>query len=450
MTKETTRRDILKGSLAVAGLGFLGIPEWAFPALAQGETLVPFTDLPDQIVLERTPDRRIIDVRYIDGVFTPINQFFTTQHYGHPEIDTATYRLRVSGLVDEPLALSLADLRAMPSRELIFGFECSGNRGPLNGLSSNGRWTGVPLRAVLERAGVKAEAREFVFFGADHGEEEVEFRGRTYTVDQQYGRSLPRDKALSDEPLLVHALNGEPLTRHQGRPLRLLVPGWYGAPNVKYLAEIHVQEDQYLGKYQARWYRTLKGEMVNGEVKWKETAIHADEAEVVHRARHRERRAAQRVRRRSARRHADPFGRGEGGRRSVAAGDARSGNHEREVLLEVLQLHLEWLDAGRAHAHLARDRRQRAGAADGGGAGGQEDLPRAQRAAAADRDDRLATSNRPTRNARAKRRSSFRPNSEGLVRKGDLNPHGLVSHKLLRRGKLMIRSDQMRSRRTRS
>ena len=273
MTKQTTRRDILKGSLAVAGLGVLGIPEWAFPALAQGETLVAFTDLPETITLERTPDRRIIDIRKIDGVFTPINQFFTTQHYGHPKIDTATYRLRVSGLVDEPLALSLADLRAMPSRELVFGFECSGNRGPLNGLSSNGRWTGVPLRAVLARAGVKTEGREFVFFGADHGEEEVEFRGRTYTVDQQYGRSLPRDKALSDEPLLVYALNGEPLTAHQGRPLRLLVPGWYGAPNVKYLSEIHVQEDQYLGKYQARWYRTLKGEMVNGEMKWKETAI---------------------------------------------------------------------------------------------------------------------------------------------------------------------------------
>ena len=161
----------------------------------------------------------------------------------------------------------------MPSRELVFGFECSGNRGPLNGLSSNGRWTGVPLRAVLERAGIQDDAREFVFFGADHGEEEVGFRGRTYTVDQQYGRSLPRDRALSDEPLLAYALNGEPLTAHQGRPLRLLVPGWYGAPNVKFLSEIHVQVDQYLGKYQARWYRTLKGEMVNGEMKWKETAI---------------------------------------------------------------------------------------------------------------------------------------------------------------------------------
>jgi len=224
-------------------------------------------------VIERTPDRRIIDVRHIDGPITPRDQFFTTQHYGHPAIDGSSYRLQVSGLVDRPINLSLADLRGMPSRELVFGFECSGNGGPLNGLSSNGRWTGVPLRAVLERAGVQASAREFVFFGADHGEEEVEFRGSTYTVDQQYGRSLQRDKALSDEPLLAYALNGEPLTAHQGFPLRLLVPGWYGAPNVKFLAEIHVQEDQYLGKYQARWYRTLKGEMVNGEMKWKETAI---------------------------------------------------------------------------------------------------------------------------------------------------------------------------------
>ena len=273
MTRQTTRRDILQRGLTMAGLGALGIPEWAVPALAQSETLMEFTDLPEEIRLIRGPDRRIIDVRHIDGLFTPIDQFFTTQHHGHPEIDAATYRLRVSGLVDEPLTLSLADLHAMPSRELIFGFECSGNRGPLNGLSSNGRWTGVPLRAVLDRAGVKAEARECVFFGADHGEEEVVFRGGSYKVDQQYGRSLPRDKALSDEPLLAYDLNGEPLTRHQGRPLRLLVPGWYGAPHVKFLSEIHVQEDQYLGKYQARWYRTLKGEMVNGEMKWKETAI---------------------------------------------------------------------------------------------------------------------------------------------------------------------------------
>ena len=273
MTKQTTRREMLKESIALAGLGVLGLPEWAFPVLAQEQAVVPFTDMPETLTLARSPERRIIDVRTINEAFTPNDQFFTTQHYGHPEIDTATYRLRVSGLVDQSLALSLADLHSMPSRKLVFGFECSGNRGPVNGLSSNGLWRGVPLRAVLERAGVQPEAREFVFFGADHGEEEVDFRGGTYNVDQQYGRSLERDQALSDEPLLAYSLNDEPLTTHQGSPLRLLVPGWYGAPNVKWLSEIHVQEDQYLGKWQARSYRTLKGEMVNGEMKWKETAI---------------------------------------------------------------------------------------------------------------------------------------------------------------------------------
>ena len=273
MSKQTTRRELLKGSLAVAGLGVLGMPDWTLPALAQGETAVPFTDLPATINLTPAPDRRIIDVQKIEGVFTPKDQFFTTQHYGHPVVDPAAFRLQISGLVDRPLSLSLEELRKMKSTELVFGFECSGNRRPLQGLTSNGRWTGVPLRAVLERAGVKKEAQEVVFFGADRGDEEVEFRGQVTKVNQQFGRSLLRDKALSPEPLLVYALNDESLTRHQGFPLRLLVPGWYGVSNVKWLSEIHVQEDRYLGKYQARWYRTLKGETVNGEVKWKESAI---------------------------------------------------------------------------------------------------------------------------------------------------------------------------------
>jgi len=273
MTTRSTRRELLKGGLAVAGLGVFGVPEWAFPVLAQGETLVPFTDLPGTIRLERTPDRRIIDIRHIDGPLTPRDQFFTTQHYGHPDIDPATYRLTVSGLVDRQVSVSLDELKAMPSTELVAGFECSGNRRPLQGLSSNGRWTGVQLRAVLDRAGVSAEARELVFFGADRGEEEVSFRVQTITVEQQFGRSLSREKALSPEPLLAYALNGEPLTRHQGFPVRLLVPGWYGVSNVKFLSEIHAQKDQYLGKYQARWYRTLRGDMIDGEVKWKESAI---------------------------------------------------------------------------------------------------------------------------------------------------------------------------------
>ena len=232
-----------------------------------------FTDLPDTINLAPSADRRIIDIRKIEGPITPASQFFTTQHYGHPTLDTETFRLKVSGLVERPASLSIEDLRRMKRAEITFGFECSGNRRPLQGLSSNGRWTGVPLRTVLERVGLRPEAREFVFLGADHGEEDVEFRGQSHKVDQQFGRSLSRDKALSPEPMLAYALNGEPLTRHQGFPLRLLVPGWYGVANVKWLAEIHVQADQYLGKYQARWYRTLRGEVVNGETKWKEAAV---------------------------------------------------------------------------------------------------------------------------------------------------------------------------------
>jgi len=269
---HTTRRHLLKGSLAVAGLSVVGIPDWVLPVLAQGEVLVPFTDLPETFPAA-TADRRQLDVRTITGPFTPKDQFFTTQHYGHPEVDPASFRLKVTGLVDRPQSLSLDALRKMRSVELIFGFECSGNRRPLQGLSSNARWTGVPLRTVLDQAGVKAQAREFVFFGADHGKEEVEFRTQKYDVDQQFGRSLSREKALSSELLLAYAMNGEPLTRHQGSPLRLLVPGWYGVANVKWLSQIHLQEEQYLGKYQARWYRTLRGEMIDGEMKWKEAAV---------------------------------------------------------------------------------------------------------------------------------------------------------------------------------
>jgi DMSO/TMAO reductase YedYZ molybdopterin-dependent catalytic subunit len=273
MAHETTRRDMLKTSLAVAGVGLLGVPEWALPALAQGETVVPFADWPEKFDPNPAPDRRLFDTRSISGVTTPKDQFFTTQHYGHPVVDPASYRLKVSGLVNTALDLSLDDLRKMGNAEMICGFECSGNRRPVQGLISNGRWTGVPLKTMLEKAGLKANAREIVFFGADKGPEEVEFRAQKFNLEQNYGRSMPRDKALGTDAFLAYALNGEPLTRHQGAPLRLVVPGWYGAPNVKWLSEIVAQEDQYLGKFQARWYRTLKGEMINGEMKWVETAI---------------------------------------------------------------------------------------------------------------------------------------------------------------------------------
>ncbi len=271
--KHQSRREILKGGLALAGLSALGLAEWELPALAQGETLVPFSDSAAEVNTNPAADRRIVDTRKIESPFTPPNQFFTTQHYGHPEVDVTKYRLKVTGLVDRPKTLSLDELKKLGSAELVAGFECSGNRRPLQGLCSNGRWTGLPLKTLLDAAGVKASAREFIFFGADHGEEDVDFRGTVYKLDQQFGRSLNREKAMSTEPFLAYALNGEPLTKHQGFPVRLIVPGWYGVANVKWLSQIHIQEEQYLGKFQARWYRTVRGEMIDGEMKWKESGI---------------------------------------------------------------------------------------------------------------------------------------------------------------------------------
>ena len=273
--KQMNRREVMKTGLAAAALGAASNFDWVLPALAQGETVVPFTEFPPTFNPAPAVDRRLFDTRTLSGAYTPKDQFFTTQHYGHPEVDAAAFRLKVGGLVNTPKSLSLDEIRKMGSTELIAGFECSGNRRPVQGLIGNGRWTGVPLKTVLDAAGLKTDAHEIVFFGADRGKETVAFRGTNFDVEQQYGRSIPRARALASDPapFLAYALNGEPLTKHQGAPLRLIVPGWYGAPNVKWLSEIVAQSDPYMGKFQTHWYRTLKGEMINGEMKWVETGI---------------------------------------------------------------------------------------------------------------------------------------------------------------------------------
>ena len=274
MPENISRRSVLKSGAAVGALAALGWPDWLLPALAQGEAVVPFTDMPANFSTNPSELVRVLDIRRIDAPVTPRDEFFTLQHYGQPAIDPATWRLNIDGLVEKPLSLGLDELRKMATAEIVAGFECSGNGpGRMNGLVSNGRWTGVPLRTVLARAGVKPDADEVVFFGADRGEEDVDFRGRNIKVTQQFGRSLSVPDAMRPETFLAHALGSQPLTTQQGFPLRLIVPGWYGVANVKWLSEIHVQRGRYLGKWQARWYRTLRGETINGEVKYTEAEI---------------------------------------------------------------------------------------------------------------------------------------------------------------------------------
>ena len=262
----TSRRRVLKGGLAAAGLGLFGLPEWAMPALAQGETLVPFTDYPANFATNPSEVVRVLDIRTIAGAITPKDQFFTTQHYGHPTIDAAAFRLKISGLVDRPKALSIDDLKAMGKEDVVAGFECSGNgRGRIQGFASNGRFTGVPLRKVLKEAGLKNDGHEVVFFGADHGEEETEFRQQKIKLDQAFGRSLPRELALSSDPLVAYAMNGEPLTKHQGAPLRLIVPGMVRRRE-RQVALAHPCPARSLhGNNQSRWYRTMREEKIDGE-----------------------------------------------------------------------------------------------------------------------------------------------------------------------------------------
>ena len=278
MAKAVTRREILRLGLAATSVLAMGVPEWAIPALAQGETLVPFTDIPDDFSPggQNSPVR-VYDIRKItteNTFFTPRDEFFTIGHYPQPEIDASTYRLQVTGLVDSPMKLSLADIQRRPSVELAAGYECSGNSGRrVHGLVSNGLWTGTRLSDLLKDLGVRQEAREVVFFGTDHGEREVTFRRQSFTLDQQFARSMSLQNAMKPEPLLTYRLNGEPLTRAQGFPVRLIMPGWYGVANVKWLSGIHVQEDRFVGHYQAWWYRTIMGETIGDDMKFTENEV---------------------------------------------------------------------------------------------------------------------------------------------------------------------------------
>lgn len=283
MAEQLTRRqtlETLRRGMAAASVLAL-VPDWAIPALAQDEVDVPFTDLPKNFNPGANPNAptRVLDIRKIDGMFTPKDQFYGLQHMNRPDIDPATYKLKVTGMVNKATEFSLADLQKMHATEVAAGYECSGNSPrSVEGLCSCGLFKGVRLRDLLKQVGVGSKAREVVFFGTDRGPQDVVFRQQTFKLEQQFGRSITLENAMKPEPLLAWALNGDPLTLGQGKPLRLIMPGWYGVCNVKWLAEIHLQEDRYLGNYQARWYRSVVGEGGSGgdsdpETQWVETEI---------------------------------------------------------------------------------------------------------------------------------------------------------------------------------
>jgi anti-anti-sigma factor len=193
------------------------------------------------------------------GVVMPNPRFYVRNHFPIPKLDPASWRLNVVGLVERSLSLSLRDLVKMPSQSQFVTLECAGNgRSLLNprvngeqwnlGAVSTAEWTGVPLAEVLDRAGVKAGAREVVFRGADSGELDAS------REPIRFERSLSIDDAQGSEALLAYAMNGETLPIQHGYPLRVIVPGWYAVASVKWLVEIDVISRLFDGHYQTETY----------------------------------------------------------------------------------------------------------------------------------------------------------------------------------------------------
>ena len=189
---------------------------------------------------------------------TPSGLHYLLVHFDIPEIDVATWRLRVGGRVRRPLELSLDDLRARPAVQVPVTLECAGNgraRLEPRPLSQpwlveavgTAVWTGTPLAGVLGDAGPEPDAVEILFAGAD--------RGLQDGIEHDYERSLPVTEAMRSEVLLAYEMNGRPLEPQHGFPLRLLVPGWYGMTSVKWLSRIEALSAPFHGFQQAEAYR---------------------------------------------------------------------------------------------------------------------------------------------------------------------------------------------------
>ena len=268
--QEVSRRMLLKSGVAVAGLG-LTPHLWSRAFAAQpGEVVVPWLDQPAENPVPEVA-ANLLEWEELDSWITPNREFFSVSHFGRPTIDASDWRLEIGGLVDRPMTLTLADLKARARQEVVSTIECSGNTGLpfLIGAVGNALWAGTPLASLLEEAGVQEDGIEVVFFGSDVGEIEV----RDIPMEVNFARSMSLDDAMSPENLLAFEMNGQPLPQPNGFPVRLIAPGWYGIANVKWLKRIEVRPSRYMGHFMAREYVTIRQEERDGEKVWMETSV---------------------------------------------------------------------------------------------------------------------------------------------------------------------------------
>jgi sulfane dehydrogenase subunit SoxC len=189
--------------------------------------------------------------QYLSGTITPSDLHFERHHAGVPTIDPATHDLYIHGLVERPLRLSIADIKRFPAVTRTHFVECSGNgrsawRTPsadmtpqrTDGMTSNSEWTGVPLATLFREVAVHPSARWFLAEGGDAC---------------LMTRSVPIEKAWEDA-LVAWGQNGEPLRPEQGFPLRLLLPGFEGNANVKWLRRLELGTEPWMTRWETSKY----------------------------------------------------------------------------------------------------------------------------------------------------------------------------------------------------
>lgn len=248
---------------AAARAGFLETGKAYAPEdpILAGRPLVRYPEKTDLILLTSRPPQLETPMKYFEHAITPNQAFFVRYHTFPPptHIDLSTWRLRLAGLVERPLELSLGDLKsAFPTTRLVAVNQCSGNsRGRFeprvfggqwgDGAMGNAEWTGVRLQELLRRAGVKTGAVEIAFRGFDDpAAPTVPHFAKSLTVSM-----------IADSPdiLVAYEMNGQALPTLNGFPARLVVPGWYSTYWVKHLAEITVLDHDLDSFWMQKAYR---------------------------------------------------------------------------------------------------------------------------------------------------------------------------------------------------
>ncbi|MRX71250.1 molybdopterin-dependent oxidoreductase [Bacillus lacus] len=185
--------------------------------------------------------------------------FYKRNHFSYPHLSYSSYWIPISGLVETPLLLSMQDILQLPSKTIEVVLECAGNKRSFlrpkvfgeqweKGAISQGFWKGVPLRTLLQLAGVKQGAKEVVIEGYD--------AGKRTDIDGvfSYTRSLPIEKALHPDSILAYEYNQKPIPYKHGYPLRLIVPQWYAMASVKWVRQIKVISTAFTGPFQTKDY----------------------------------------------------------------------------------------------------------------------------------------------------------------------------------------------------